>query len=239
MSVRRTLARPVVRGIALSAAVSGLALVAAGPALAHVSVSPDEAGAGDYAIATFSVPHGCDGSATTKVLITIPEQIVRVTPTRNALWDVEKKMVTLATPIQPEEGAEITERVASVVYTAKTPLPDGYRDAFELSFQVPDAVGETLKFPVTQTCVKGATEWNQTVAEGEAEPEHPTPVIKVVESSGGDHHGADEEVAAAEGEHAEADDAEGASKGLAYTGLGVGALGLLLGAAALGKSRKA
>lgn len=228
MSVRRTLAR----SVALPVAAAGLALVAA-PALAHVSVSPDEAGAGDYTIATFSVPHGCAGAATTKVAITIPEQIARVTPTRNALWDVEKTMVRLATPIQPEEGDEITERVSSVVYTARTPLPDGYRDAFELSFQVPDAVGGTLNFPVTQTCTKGSTEWNQTVAEGEAEPEHPMPAIKVVAGSGDPHHGASAEVTS------EAAAGDGASKGLAFTGLGVGTLGLLLGAAALGKTRKA
>ena len=41
-------------------------------------------------------------------------------------------MEALAEPIQGE-GGEITERVSEVVYTAKTPLPDGYRDAFALS----------------------------------------------------------------------------------------------------------
>lgn len=239
MSVRRTLARSVARGIALPAAVAGLALVA-GPALAHVSATPTEGAAGSYTVTTFSVPHGCDGSATTSITIKIPDQIIEVTPTRNALWNVTKTMSKLATPIKAEDGDEITEKVGSVTYTAKTPLPDGYRDTFELSFQVPDAVGTTLAFPVTQNCEQGKkTEWNQTVAEGEAEPEHPAPTFTVLASTGEDHHGASDEADAAEGEHAEKSEDDGASKGLAYTGLGVGALGLLLGAAALGKSRKA
>ena len=52
----------------------------------------------------------------------------------NPNWDVEKVMETLDEPIHGEHG-EITERVGEVVYTAKTPLPDGYRDAFTLSLR--------------------------------------------------------------------------------------------------------
>lgn len=237
MSVRRTLARTV----ALPATVAGFGLLAAAPALAHVSVSPSSGSAGSYTVLTFSVPHGCEGSATTKVAVNIPEQIVSVTPTRNPLWDVTKTMVTLDTPIQPEEGDEITERVGSVVYTAKTPLPDGYRDAFELSLQLPeDAAGETLAFPVTQTCVKGETQWNETVAEGEPEPAHPAPTVTVTESTGDGHHGSGgDDADAAEDAHDEASSHDDSSKGLAWTGIGVGALGLLTAGAALAKSRKA
>ena len=78
-----------------------------------------------------SVPHGCDGSATTKVAIQIPEDILAVTPTRNPYYDVAKKIEKLAEPVTDAHGNEVTERVASVEYTAKTPLPDGERDAFE------------------------------------------------------------------------------------------------------------
>lgn len=234
MSVRRTLARTV----ALPAAVAGFGLLAAAPALAHVGVSPSSGPAGSYTVLTFSVPHGCEGSPTTKIAINIPEQVVSVTPTRNALWDVSKTMVQLETPIQPEEGDQITERVGAVVYTAKTPLPNGYRDAFELSLQLPeDAAGETLAFPVTQTCVKGETLWNETFAEGEPEPAHPAPTVTVTEATGEGHHGGDAE--AAEESHDEASSHDDSSKGLAWTGIGVGALGLLTAGAALAKSRKA
>lgn len=240
MSVRRTFARVV----ALPAAVVGFGLLAAGPALAHVTISPEEGAAGAYTVAALSVPHGCDGSATTSVTIKIPSELNAITPTRNALWDVKKNVVKLATPVKDAHGNEITERVDTVVYTARTPLPDGYRDAFELSFQVPDAEGSTLVFPTLQKCVKGETNWNQVVEEGAEEPEHPAPSFKVLAGSGDGHgdgaaagdHAADE---AAEHAASDSSDSDGASKGLAYTGLGVGVLGLLTAAAALAKSRKA
>ncbi|MET3961110.1 uncharacterized protein YcnI [Marmoricola sp. OAE513] len=235
MSVRRTAARLV----ALPAAVVGFGALAAAPALAHVTITPDSGAAESYTVLTVSVPHGCEGSPTTKIAISIPEEINAVTPTRNALWDVEKKLVTLAEPVKDAHGNEITERVGQVVYTAKAPLPDGYRDAFELSLQVPDAVGKTLAFPVIQTCVKGETKWNETAAEGAPEPEHPAPTLTVTESTGDGHHGSASGEAEESSHGEKSSDDEGASKGLAYTGLGVGVLGLLAGAAALAKSRKA
>ncbi|RNL61276.1 DUF1775 domain-containing protein [Nocardioides marmoriginsengisoli] len=229
-------ARTTARLLALPAAVIGFSALAVGPALAHVSITPGEAAAGDYTVATLSVPHGCDGTATTSVTIQIPEEINAVTPTRNALWDVKKNLVKLATPIKDAHGNEITERVGTVVYTAKSPLPDGYRDAFELSFQVPDAVGKTLAFPTLQKCEKGQTDWVEVVEEGAEEPEHPAPIIKVLPAAEGDGHGGSATPAA--DKEAGSDD-EGASKGLGYAGLGVGALGLLTAAAALAKTRKA
>ncbi|MCX6397960.1 MAG: YcnI family protein [Propionibacteriales bacterium] len=243
MSVRRTFARSFALPAAVGATVVGVTVLAAGPALAHVGISPTEGAAGSYAVATLSVPHGCDGSATTSITIKIPSELNAVTPTRNALWDVKKNVVTLDTPLTDAHGNAVTERVDTVVYTAKSPLPDGYRDAFELSFQVPDAVGKTLVFPTLQRCVKGETNWNQVVEEGAEEPEYPAPSFTVVEGSG-DGHG--DSSPAAEGEHAaegsvaeSAHESDGASKGLAYTGLGVGVVGLLTAAAALAKSRKA
>lgn len=73
---RRTAKRP--RWLAVGAATVGavvLTLFGATAASAHVSVSSNTAEAGSYAILTFSVPHGCDGSATTKIAIQIPDGI--------------------------------------------------------------------------------------------------------------------------------------------------------------------
>ena len=96
---------------------------------------------------TVSVPHGCDGSPTTEVTIQIPEQINAVTPTRNPLWEVDKQVEQLDPPVTDAHGNKITERVATVTYTAKTPLPDGYRDAFELSLQLPGPGGRDAGLP--------------------------------------------------------------------------------------------
>lgn len=234
MATRRTLART----LALPAAVVGFSALAVAPALAHVSIGPGTAAANDETTQTVSVPHGCDGSATTKVIIQIPPELVEVTPTRNALWNVSKHTVKLATPIKADDGDEITEKVDTVTYTAKTPLPDGYRDAFELSFDVPNTPGKTLWFPTIQKCVKGQTNWITKYDEGDPEPETPSPSVKITAAAGSDDAtAAAPTTAAATSAKASSDD--GASKGLAYTGLGVGVLGVLVGGAALAKSRKA
>ncbi|HET7683944.1 MAG TPA: YcnI family protein [Marmoricola sp.] len=228
-----------VRAAAACAAALGAGVLVAGPAQAHVTVSPDTATAGAFTIATISVPHGCDGSATTRVAVQIPEQILSVTPTRNPLYDVDKLIVALDEPIQDAHGNTVTERVGQVVYTARTPLPDGYRDAFELSFQVPDTPGETLVFPTIQTCEKGQTAWTEVASDGQ-DPEsleHPAPTIAVTapaERDGADATDVPDAAAAPD-----ADDAvDSGSPALGWAGLVLGALGLVAGGTALARSRR-
>lgn len=248
MNSRRTLARLGVLGtlgLASTAAVLGIA----SPASAHVSVSPDVTSAGSYAVLTFSVPHGCDGSATTGITIKIPEGVNAVTPTRNDYYRVSKQLATLSPPVTDAHGNELTERVDTVRYRATTPLPDGYRDTFELSLQIPeDAAGETLVFPTVQTCEKGTTAWTQVPADGQSEDdlESPAPAFEVTDVAD-DAHGGDEasaetasDTSASSGDDDSAAAAEdgGSSNGLAVTGLVVGILGLATGATALARGRR-
>lgn len=178
----RRAARTTCRAAAVLTA-AGAVVASATPANAHVTVTPDTTEAGAYAVLTVSVPHGCEGSATRRVEIGIPEQIHSVTPTRNPLWTLREETETLAEPITDAHGNQVTERDAAVVYTAKQPLPDGERDVFELSAQLPDAPGETLVFPVVQTCVKGEAAWVETAAEGQdpEELEYPASTVTVTE----------------------------------------------------------
>jgi uncharacterized protein YcnI len=229
--------RTILRACALPAALTAVALTA-GPAAAHVTISPEQAPAGAYTVLTASVPHGCDGSPTTEVAIQLPEQVLSVTPTRNPFWEVEKVMETLDEPVTGAHGNEITERVAQVVYTANEPLPEGVRDSFELSLQVPDAEGETLVFPVVQTCEEGETAWVETAADGDTEElEAPAPTLTVLAAEGDGHGGgATAEDAAAEDEvdtMASTSEAESGGTGLAVAGLVAGLLGLAAGTAAL------
>ena len=222
----RLLAAPVAAGL--------ITLGLAGPASAHVTVTPEGTAAGSFTVVTVSVPHGCEGSPTTKVAIQIPEDILAVTPTRNTYYDVAKKIEKLPEPVTDAHGNEVTERVASVVYTAKTPLPDGQRDAFELSLQIPEKAGETLAFPAIQTCAKGETAWTEipTGDQDAEELEHPAPAFEITE--------------AAEESEAEAapvkvdDDTDDSDIGttLGIIGVVLGALGLVAGGAALIQVRR-
>jgi uncharacterized protein YcnI len=230
---------PLIFGSAVSAGVL-LALASPLAASAHVGVTPDSTAAGSYAVLTFAVPHGCDGSPTTTIAIDLPVAIPAVTPTVNAGWDVAKVTEKLDPPVTDAHGNELTERISQVVYTAKTPLSADLRDTFALSVQLPaDAAGQTLEFPVTQTCVKGSVAWNEKTPDGGAEPEHPAPAIAVTAASG-DAHGHGSADADDHGD-AEADAAEPdvLARVLGIAGLAVGAIGVVIALASRSSRRAA
>ncbi len=233
----------------------------AGPAGAHATITPTTTAAGAYTVLTVSIGHGCEGSATTKVAIQVPEEVLSVTPTRNSLWTMAEQQEKLAEPVSDAHGNEVTERDAVVVYTTTTPLPDGQRDAFELSLQLPEDEGATLVFPVVQSCVKGENPWTQVAAEGQDphELEFPAPTVTITaaeeeaghddaastESSGEDaasteSSGEDAAPTESSGEDAAATQSseDEDSSMLGAAGLGAGVLGLLAGGTALVQVRR-
>lgn len=218
---------------AIGAAVGGLLILAgtAVPAAAHVSVKADQAVAGSYAVLTFGVPHGCDGSPTTKIAIKIPESVTSTKPTVVADWRTEVVRVALTEPKTDSHGNKITERVDQVVYTAETPLPDELRQTFEVQVKLPDdAAGTTLTFPTVQSCVKGETAWIQVAQAGQNadDLDHPAPSVDVVAAPAGP--GVSE---ATTGVQAAAPTAWTGPAGLA-----AGVVGLLLGGIALARTRQ-
>lgn len=242
MHNRRSILPTSVRIAGAGAAALGIVALSAGAASAHVTVTPSTTAAGAYTVLTFAVGHGCEGSPTTKIAIRMPESIPSVTPALNQGWTVRKVSQKLAEPIEDAHGNKITERISEVVYTARTPLADGFRDTFELSVQVPDAEGETVTFPVVQTCQQGTTSWIETPAEGQdaEELESPAPAFTIT-AAGEDHHGGatDEESTESDGPEAateETGDDDG--NGLAIGGLVAGVGGLVLGGLALARSGK-
>ena len=209
-----------------AAALAGglLALAAPVAAQAHVSATATSDAAGSYTVVTFSVPHGCEGSPTQIVTIDIPESIPSVTPSINPLWSVEKVMVPLDEPLEAAEGAEpVTERIGQIVYTSTTGgLEDGFRDAFELSLRLPDGeAGDTVEFPVTQTCDEGTAVW-----EGEDAP-LVTLAASTGDAHGGSHSDAEETTAETAGTESEAVASTTQPDVLARV---LGALGILIGA---------
>jgi uncharacterized protein YcnI len=232
---RRTLARLGAPAIAAAA----ITFMVAAPASAHVTVTPTETAAGAYTVLTFSNGHGCEGSPTKQITIKVPEGINNVTPTRHPFYDVKVTTEKLDEPVEDAHGNKLTERDATIVYTAKTPLPDGQRDAFEVSLQLPEKEG-TLSFPTVQTCEKGETAWIEETPEGATEePENPAPAFEVTaaEAEDGHGHGADKaSEEKAEPAAAETEDGDGNLWG--GVGAGAGILGLIAGSTALALGRR-
>ncbi|WP_308798294.1 YcnI family copper-binding membrane protein [Agromyces silvae] len=241
MTTRPRTTRTTRTALASTAAFGGAVLLAISAPLsasAHVGLAASSTAEGSYTVLSFSVPHGCGESPTTKLTFTMPEGVNRVTPTVNANWTIDKVVEELPEPLQDSHGANLVDRDAQVIYTAVTPLPSELRDVIELSLQLPaDTAGETLAFPVLQECVEGSTDWNELAEEGEAEPASPAPAI-VVTAATGDGHGHGAETAAEEHSESEVVDAAPATvddpvaRWLGIGGLIVGVAGVVFAAVA-------
>lgn len=237
------------RAFAVTALAAAAVVAIAGPAAAHVTISPSGAAAGSYTVLTFSVPHGCDGSPTNVVTITMPPEIHSVTPTVLAGWTVAKEKEPLATPVQSGHGT-VSERVKAVVYTSTTGgLPADLRAAFELSLQVPEsAAGETLAFPTVQTCAQGSAAWTELAAPGQDPHDlaKPAPLLEATAAEGdghggdaGDDHAGDDATAGAALASSTSGGDGGSSDALAVVALVVGAVGAVLGGLGLAAARRA
>jgi periplasmic copper chaperone A len=233
-ALRRTL-----ETAAATAGAAALLLAAAGGASAHVGVTPDKTDANSYALLTFAIPHGCDTSGTTKVAITLPQELNDAQPTVNPNWTVEKVTEQLAEPKKLADGTSITKRTSQIVYTAKTPLPHELRDALVLSVKLPDAAGSTLYFPTLQSCETGQTDWSEIAKDGQ-DPHSlkaPAPSISVTGAAGtghGDTAAASHSKPSASTEQAAV--TESGADARSWAGLAAGIGGLVLGGGAYFRS---
>lgn len=65
---------------------SALALLFSASIDAHVTLTPKFAEPGQNLTTAFHVPHGCNGSATTGIFVTVPDAITVLTPQQINNW---------------------------------------------------------------------------------------------------------------------------------------------------------
>ncbi|WP_151772137.1 YcnI family copper-binding membrane protein [Streptomyces abyssomicinicus] len=229
-------------GILSLPALAALALAA--PAQAHVSVQPEGAAAkGGYATVNVKVPNERDNASTVKVELSLPTDhpLSSVMPQPVQGWDIEVTRSKLDKPLTVH-GRSIDEAVAKVTWTATGKgIEPGFFQKFPLSLgQLPEDA-DTLVLKSVQTYSnKEVVRWIEEPAEGQEEPEHPAPVLRLT-AAAEDTHGSsaasaapDEAVAAEEaagdGEATASAQAASPSDGTARW---LGAGGLVLGVAGL------
>ena len=136
-----------------------VATLMASSASAHVTLENRQATIGAGYKAVFAVPHGCAGSATTKIRVQIPEGVIAVKPMPKAGWNVEVIKGKYAAEYD-YHGTKYSEGVKEVVWSGGK-LPDDYYDEFVISTFLtgvlkPDTV---LYFPTVQECEQGVSRW--------------------------------------------------------------------------------
>lgn len=197
----------------LALAVSGAVLVGLpSPAAAHVTI-PDSAEKGGFSIVTFSVPNERPDAGTTSVEVKLPEDhplsFVSVQPKPG--WTATTTMRTLDDPVDAF-GREVTEVVDTVTWTGGQIEP-GQFDTFAISVGPLPTDTDELVFPTIQTYSSGEeVPWIELQRAGAEEPEHPAPVLELVDPVEGDE-------AAAPGEEDAGDGDEGGTDGLAVAAL--------------------
>ncbi len=222
------------RGVLAAAVAATAILVVASPAAAHVTVDPSEAPQGSFTKLTFRVPNERDDTGTTRVEVTMPDDVVipfvSVQPTPG--WTAEVATRTLDEPVEAE-GGEITEVVDAVTWSGGTVNPGEFQEFNVSAGPLPSDVDE-LAFPALQTYADGEeVRWIEEQAEGGDEPDYPVPVLTLTAATGDEHGESTEDGEAA----AATDDSDDGSDSLAIVALIVGGLGVILGGLALIRNR--
>ena len=160
------------------------ALLFATPAYAHVTLEGRQAAIGTWYKAVFAVPHGCAGSATTKIRVQIPDGVIDVKPMPKPGWNVEVVKGKYAAPYD-FHGGKISEGAKEVVWSGGKLLDDNY-DEFVISTFLTGALkpNTTLYFPTVQECEQGISRWIDIPAGEDAGHAHdskwPAPGVKLL-----------------------------------------------------------
>ena len=150
-------------------------------ACAHVTLEAQEAPVASTYKAILRVPHGCEGVATLKLRVRIPEGVIAVKPMPKAGWSLETVKGKYATTYD-NYGTPVSEGVVEIVWTGK--LLDENYDEFIFRGSLTDSLkaGSTLYFPTVQECESGKVErWIEIPAEGKSagDYKYPAPGLKL------------------------------------------------------------
>ena len=142
-------------------------LSAAYPTWAHVSFSQSEAAVGSRFKGVLQVPHGCKGSPTIQVQVQIPSGVLNVKPQPKAGWSIQMVKSNYARPYTLW-GKPVSSGVTEITWTGA--LQNDHYDEFVFISNLSADLdpGQTLYFPVIQTCQEGQARWTGVQKQGHA-----------------------------------------------------------------------
>ena len=143
------------------------ATAAFSPVFAHVVLQDGASAAGASYRATFKVGHGCDGSPTTGIRVSIPAGFNGAQPMPKPGWTLTTQVGKLPQPYT-SHGKTVTEGILEIRWEANGPanaLPHAFYDEFVLRGTTPTKPGP-LWFKVVQTCEKAENAWVEIPAAG-------------------------------------------------------------------------
>lgn len=166
------------------------ALLFAAHANAHATLEVTAAEVNSDYKAVITVPHGCDGQATRKVKVTIPEGMISVRPMPKAGWSLETVKGDYANTYDLH-GEKIKSGVKEIVWTGS--LEDEHSDEFVFRGRLTDAlpVGKTLFIPTVQECADGEVAWVEIPAEGQSPHDLRRPAPGLMIQAADEGHGHD------------------------------------------------
>ncbi|HVO08097.1 MAG TPA: YcnI family protein [Burkholderiaceae bacterium] len=140
---------------------------AAAAAHAHVTLEQPQAAAGSSYKAVLRVTHGCEGTATHTVRVTIPPGFRGAKPMPKPGWTLDVRKEKLAQPYE-SHGRTVTDDVVEITWAAASReawLANAHFDEFVLLGQTPQQPG-VLWFKVQQICERGQWNWSEVPTDG-------------------------------------------------------------------------
>lgn len=140
----------------------------ASQALAHATLEARQAVVGAPYKAVVRIGHGCEGRATTRIQVKLPEGVIAAKPMPKPGWSIATTKGRYARSYKFYHGAVLAEGVTEITWSGGS-LPDDFYDEFVFSAFVADTLqpGQTIYFPVLQTCEAGEHRWVEIPAAGQ------------------------------------------------------------------------
>lgn len=154
-------------------------------AFAHATFEAKEVATNTTHKAVVRIAHGCDGEATLKVRVTIPEGVIAVKPKAIANWTLETVKGDYAGSY--EYHGTHTSGVKEIIWTGN--LPNDHYEEFIFRARFTDALkaGEKLYFPVVQECANGENAWVE-LPNGDEKLKSPAPGLMITEGHAAHTH---------------------------------------------------